>query len=146
MLNFDLGSALRGLGVDLRLEDVDQRAPGNDDVYARMNAVWTNLMAYRNIKRAKVSKLLHLKRPRLFPIVDSHIVKIYGAAAEESGRSLGWGVPHYWSAIAADVRANQGEFTEIRQYLMGESSASRRLAYLSDLRVQDIVGWGPTAA
>lgn len=146
LLAFDLAGGLRGLGIDLRLEDVDQRAPETDDVYAQMNAVWRDLMALPNIKEAKVSKLLHLKRPELFPIIDSRILKIYRSAADESDRSLGWTVRHYWSAIAADVRANQGAFTQIRHLLMGASSSSRRLVYLSDLRMQDILAWGPTVA
>jgi Family of unknown function (DUF6308) len=145
LLAFDLASRLRGLGVDLRLEEVDQRAPGTDDVYARMDAVWRGLMVLPNIIEAKVSKLLHLKRPKLFPIIDSRIQEIYRSAAEQSGRSLGWTVRHYWSAIAADVRANQSAFTEIRHQLMDASSTSRRLVYLSDLRMQDILAWGPTA-
>lgn len=106
LVRFNLATYLAPLSIDLRFEDIDLDPRGSDRTYAAMESAWTALKALPKIKNAKASKLLHLKRPNLFPIIDRDVKKVYDKAAGDAGRSVGSPVAHYWLAIAADVRAN----------------------------------------
>src|SRR6185503_12244187 len=63
--------------VDARLEDA---APGSDLFEAAM-ALDEKFSGHRGFGQAKKSKLLHLKRPFLYPVSDSFIRMTYTNAA-----------------------------------------------------------------
>lgn len=114
---------------------------------------------------AQTSKLLHLKWPEFFPIVDSALRSVYAEVAVEifnehfragglrrrSARNLG--LEPFWLAVrrdlldAGNVKAMKSLRTEIRKVdpsgEKGHDTAHRkRLAGLGDLRLLDMVAWG----
>jgi hypothetical protein len=140
LVQFDLARRLDPLSIDLRLDQVDLHPVADDPRYAAMDDVWKALRLTKGIGYAKASKLLHLKRPKLFPIIDRHIRSVYKTAAKAEGRAVGSKEPHYWLAISADLQANSGELADLRMRLR-EEPVTRRLVYLTDLRIQDILAW-----
>jgi hypothetical protein len=69
---------LTDLPVDLSLFDIDAQAWG-ETWAARLQAPLDALIGkYRNL--AVVTKVLHAKRPRLYPIMDSLVVQLLGAS------------------------------------------------------------------
>lgn len=137
---FDLTLYLASLNIDLRLTDVDLHPDGGDSRYKQMVAAYTALRSIYGVSDAKASKLLHLKRPKLFPIIDSRVQAVYHDAARDAGQGVQSRRLHFWLAIQADVQANTGEFADIRTALTA-TPASRPMIYLSDLRLQDILAW-----
>src|SRR5687767_6694318 len=67
-----------------RLEDADPE----DNLYWQASHLYNFFRRVRGIGPAIASKLLHLKRPGFFPILDSVMVALYaGAAGHAYGRS-----------------------------------------------------------
>jgi hypothetical protein len=140
LIRYDLVPKLHQLSIDVRVDEVDFDPRANDPTYLAMVDAWSSLQALPNIGAAKASKLLHLKRPRLFPLIDSYVKRVYGPAAKDAGREVGSTSRHYWLPIAADVKANAGEFVDLRDRLR-DDARTRQLVYLSDLRIQDVLAW-----
>lgn len=136
----DLMVKLHPLGIDLRVEDVELDPRANDPRYLAMLDAWSTLQALPKIGAAKASKLLHLKRPKLFPLIDSYVKRVYKSSALAAGIALGSTSPHYWLPLAADTKANAPDFATVRDEL-SEDASTRHLIYLSDLRFQDILAW-----
>ncbi|RSM53681.1 hypothetical protein DMB66_38400 [Actinoplanes sp. ATCC 53533] len=96
----------------------------------------------------KVSKVLHLKRPHLFPILDSRVTRAYRKPAEEAA-ALHPGRGHrrmYWAAVRNDVvaPANASALASLRGLLRGDADERvRQVAQLSDVRLLDILTWQP---
>lgn len=106
----------------------------------------------KGVSFAKISKVLHLKQPSLFPILDSHIARSYAAAA----KMLRTEYPHFgwrrrtWLAVRHDLltaRAS-GALDELRLRLRSYESDDitkqqevRLLDGLTDLRLLDILDW-----
>ncbi|WP_395405939.1 DUF6308 family protein (plasmid) [Arthrobacter sp. UC242_113] len=101
---------------------------------------------------AKISKVLHLKLPHLFPILDSHVARSYAPAAKRLRRDypqFGWR-RRTWIAVRNDLleaRAS-GALDELRRQLRSYESADtnrqrevRLLDGLTDLRLLDILVW-----
>lgn len=101
---------------------------------------------------AKISKVLHLKLPHLFPILDSHLARSYAPAA----KLLRTGYPQFgwrrrtWIAIRNDLleACNSGAVSELRRQLRSYESGDinkqrevRLLDGLTDLRLLDILVW-----
>ncbi|GAA1356145.1 hypothetical protein GCM10009636_24950 [Arthrobacter koreensis] len=106
----------------------------------------------KGVSFAKISKVLHLKQPSLFPILDSHIARSYAPAAKmlhTDYPQLGWR-RRTWLAVRNDlleVRAS-GALTELRHLLRSYESDDankqqqvRLLDGLTDLRLLDILVW-----
>ncbi|MET4622840.1 hypothetical protein ABIE18_004319 [Arthrobacter sp. 2762] len=106
----------------------------------------------KGVSFAKISKVLHLKQPSLFPILDSHIARSYAPAARllRTGYpQLGWR-RRTWLAIRNDLLAARESDTlsELRHRLRSYESddankqnAVRLLDGLTDLRLLDILVW-----
>ncbi|WP_233625135.1 DUF6308 family protein [Actinoplanes sp. ATCC 53533] len=100
------------------------------------------------ISLGKVSKVLHLKRPHLFPILDSRVTRAYRKPAEEAA-ALHPGRGHrrmYWAAVRNDVvaPANASALASLRGLLRGDADERvRQVAQLSDVRLLDILTWQP---
>lgn len=108
--------------------------------------------APKGVSFAKISKVLHLKQPSLFPILDSHLARSYAPAA----RALRTDYPQFgwrrrtWLAIRNDLLAarSSGAIEELRERLHSYESDDvdsqpdvRLLAGLTDLRLLDILVW-----
>lgn len=98
---------------------------------------------------AKVSKILHLMRPHLYPILDSRLCNLYRAQAREAARTVRARRPDissrllFWEAIRLDLLGNSEALQALRTALLASSSgavveAGRRL---SDVRLLDICTW-----
>lgn len=105
---------------------------------------------------AWASKLLHLKWPRFYPILDGRIKSTYGARAERLAQELELTSPRYpaailtyWAAIRADLTAEG--FLDALQLAVEQATAhahdadaSQRLVHLTPVRLADILTWSPS--
>jgi hypothetical protein len=99
-----------------------------------MNATWNGLVSYRGIGPTKASKLLHIKRPFAFPILDRDVRKTYKNRYAKSGG--------YWSSIRDDLIEGNTELERLRASLGSVTEdAVRRASRLPALRILDIIVW-----
>jgi Family of unknown function (DUF6308) len=93
---------------------------------------------------SKLHKVLHLKRPHLYPILDSQLRHTYRAKARMVGAQLAPCGQHsrhaYWAAIREDLLANALALRQLRKQFV-EDAQLRVLAPLSDVRLLDILTW-----
>lgn len=136
--------------VGAPLQQADPLLVGN--LYDAMDALWAHFYATerRGIGVAKVSKVLHLMRPHLYPILDSRLGSLYKKPAREAAAKLrsksdkfSKTRSHHWEAIRADLIRNSDGLEGLRQALRQSEEPSFREAAerLSDLRLLDIVSW-----
>ncbi len=138
----DLGDA------DPEIAEVEER------LFSEMTDLYWHfaVSAPKGVSFAKISKVLHLKLPHLFPILDSHIARSYAPAAKllrTDYSHLGWR-RRTWIAVRHDLleaRAS-GAVDELRRRLRSYDSADidkqrevRLLDGLTDLRLLDILVW-----
>lgn len=133
--------------VDARLADADPEG----DLYWRAAELYGHFTRFHGVGDAIASKLLHLKRPAFFPILDALIRDAYdrGArAAYEQGKRCRHQLPHadrlYWAAIRADLvrPSNNLALATLRNALaLGGESHEQRLARESDVRLIDMIVW-----
>jgi hypothetical protein len=99
---------------------------------------------------AKISKVLYLMRPALFPILDRRLRSFYSSAAEAAARDVASRRPEFaaykrmtWEAVRRDLLSNESALRELRGALRGTDCtlASEASAKLSDLRLLDILAW-----
>ena len=115
--------------------------PHEHPVYVAASELYSALTSRHNIARTKATKLLHLKRPQLIPVVDSVAAEHYRQAADHLAAR--WGEPHgqFWAAIWTDARANQAALRPVLDELAGDGGDRARLAALSPLRIHDVLVW-----
>jgi hypothetical protein len=98
---------------------------------------------------AKLHKILHPKRPGLYPILDERIKSLYkpcAAAWTERLRHLE-GItandsPPYWAAFRDDLVRNRDLLEDCKIRLAeDEDETVRLMAMLTCLRLQDIIAW-----
>ena len=132
--------------VDARLVDADPNRGG--ELYDRAETFYDHFRtaAPRHVGVAKISKVLHLKRPGLFPILDSKVMEFY----RHHARAAAARYPHrgrramFWAAIRDDVCTNldSGALPLLRRRLaQSESEQVRRIASLTDVRLLDLLTW-----
>lgn len=127
--------------VDAALADADPARPGG--LYDDMNALFDAHIG-NGVKVGKVSKLLHLKRPALYPILDSALSALYrGAATAAATRYPNRAFRRmHWAAIRDDVVANRQALDAIRtQAGAVPVLRARGVHTLSDVRLLDILAW-----
>lgn len=100
----------------------------------------------RGISVAKVSKVLHLKRPGLYPLLDSCLIKKYRQCAKQHARLHPQRNARrlYWAAIRADLLAakDNDALVKLRRHLEEDTDPNvRSLNGLTDLRLLDICAW-----
>jgi hypothetical protein len=97
-----------------------------DGPYDQAVALWEHFWDARpaGVSTAKVSKVLYLMRPRLFPILDSHLTRFYkapaGATAANAAlkrRSLARYKTLYWEAIRQDILDGEQGLRGLREEL-----------------------------
>ena len=132
------------------LSDADPTTRGG--IYDHMESSWRILCGPRKgFSVAKTSKVLHALRPELFPILDSHLMKLYrGEARSEASRLRAADPVHFrdkryafWSAVRNDLIANQDELVALRRTLSADpdSFVRQTAVQLSRLRLLDILAW-----
>jgi Family of unknown function (DUF6308) len=129
-------------------------AAASSALFVRMTDLYWHFAekAPKGVSFAKISKVLHLKQPGLYPILDSHLARAYAPAAKElrdDYPELGWR-RRTWLVIRNDLLAARasGAVGQLRRNLRsyesddpGKQDAMRRLAGLTDLRLLDIMVW-----
>jgi hypothetical protein len=98
---------------------------------------------------AKLHKILHLKRPRLYPILDSFTMRLYAPCAASWAARLSHldgitrhDAPCYWAAFQEDLLANREGLRRYRDQLARDRDQHvQDLARLSPVRLQDIIAW-----
>jgi len=100
--------------------------------------------APRGIAMAKISKVLHVKRPASYPILDRRIALVYRDAATQAARRYPQRGQRraYWAAIRDDLIANteSGVLQNLRASI-SESLVDTNLTSVTDLRLLDILTW-----
>lgn len=133
-------SSWSAIPFEAHIQDADPSVA--EGLYDDMLRLYTPLTEIHGVDRAKASKVLHFKRPHLYPILDSRLAKIYEDVAstaaldypERGSQTM------YWAAIRNDVVSNQNALHQLRERLAARDSTSR-LAELSDIRILDILSW-----
>lgn len=129
--------------LDARLVDADPDEQGG--LYDAARALYDHFFGTPGISTAKVSKVLHLKRPHLYPVLDSRLVRRYRPAARRIGRTLTrTGAPSHthWGAIRSDLLEPTNVEGIARLRAMIEAfPPGDELQRLSDVRLLDILAW-----
>lgn len=106
-------------------------------LYDQAVALYTHFTSRHGIADAKASKLLHLKRPNLIPILDSQLKQLYKDDAQQAAIDSRHQFNYlYWTAIRNDLVANKAALEEVRS-LMPDGEMSD----LGNLRLLDIIAW-----
>lgn len=127
-----------GHEVDFRDLPEDPRA---EPAYTAVSELYLALRDRPGIGRTKATKLLHLKRPRLVPVVDSVVLAHYRDTATELARQWELKDPQYWAAIWSDARRNDPLVQALLKQLRQAGGPAAEVADLSPLRVHDILMW-----
>lgn len=97
---------------------------------------------------AKIHKAVHIKRPHLYPILDTHLRSVYRERARPWVRELSRlkvtldDSPPFWAGIRQDLLDNEPALDAYVRRLKEEThGAVRRMADLSRLRLLDILAW-----
>jgi hypothetical protein len=98
----------------------------------------------RKVDVGKISKVLHIKRPTLFPILDKEVRDCYEVAARRAAKkSPERGFKKmFWAAIREDLITNRqsGSLAVLRDALASRPEL-RVYTGLTDLRLLDILTW-----
>lgn len=101
------------------------------------------------VRVAKVHKVLHLKRPALYPILDAQLKRLYRPQAatwlnqlEYLGGLTMADSPPYWAAIRDDLLIGHDSLECYRIRLAdSDDPALQAMAQLTHLRLLDIIAW-----
>ena len=121
-------------------------------LYDRAAALWEHFWDARpaNISTAKISKVLYLMRPGLFPILDSYLTRFYRTAARAAAIDVrqqrpAQGQPEtlYWEAIRRDILGSEAGLQVLREVLAVAEAplAAEAARRLSDLRLLDMLAF-----
>jgi hypothetical protein len=137
------------VGADADLADADPATTGGDfDHAASLYWYFTYPDRIRGVRVAKLHKVLHIKRPGLYPILDNRVRNLYrDQAAQWIGELARLRVtikdsPPYWAAVRTDLAFNAPQLGVYRQELSASiDDVTVLMAQLTNLRLQDIVAW-----
>jgi hypothetical protein len=107
--------------------------------------------AESGINVGKISKVLHLVRPSLFPVLDSRIRAAYWQLALDAAIAIRRSRPDFpyqrsfWAAIRDDLVANEDSLKALRKSAATHENARVRFMAIeiSDVRLLDILVWQP---
>lgn len=129
---------------DADLADADPSE--RDGLYDQMNACYEHFFTDRPryVDIGKISKVLHIKRPKLFPILDREVRTCYKQAARRAAKNYpdrGYKAM-FWAAIRDDLVANRqsGSLAALRDGFASEPPL-KVYSQLTDLRLLDILTW-----
>lgn len=118
------------VGYTERLEDADPDERGG--LWDRARSLFDYFDQIGGIGLAKASKLLHIKRPFFYPVLDSFVVAEYGCP---DGNPDGC-----WAAVRNDLLHGAPALAQIRRRL-DRIDAAVLLRQVSDVRLLDILAW-----
>ena len=130
------------ISPDARLQDADPFERGG--LYDQAQAVASQFVARRGVGYTKAYKVLHIKRPHLFPVLDARLRRLYAAAERRYSRENRDRLLDdysYWGVIRRDVVDNEMALRDYRERFAAGDEPLRRMASLSDVRLLDIVSW-----
>lgn len=115
-----------------RLEDAIPNSENPNSLFQRALRLYQHFTSLHNIKDGKASKLLHMKRPHFYPVLDSLVMSVYRKAKQHHGS--------FWEAIRQDLLKNERAFNQLKEVpsALGEF---KDLGKLPNVRLQDIVAW-----
>lgn len=136
----------QGVPVSSDLADADPTRRGG--LFDSAAALYWHFIIPREpgLGRAKIHKMLHVKRPALYPVLDRRIRRLYAAQARAWASRLPEARPGdsvtFWAAIREDLvdTGNVAALTQHREE-MRAGGHTARLAGLPDLRLLDIIAW-----
>jgi hypothetical protein len=131
--------------------DADQRhAEPNirNGLYDQLEAFYRHFEkdAPSQVARSKISKVLHIKRPAAFPILDSKVTAVYLQYAQQAVERyprMKYQKAAYWVAIRDDLITNTESeaLAELRAALGNEGTLGANLNHITDLRLLDMLTW-----
>jgi len=136
--------------ADADLIDADPSVPGGlFTAMARLYWSFTWPERITGVAVAKVHKILHQKRPGLFPILDERIKSLYRPCATAWIDRLDYlgGVtiidsPPYWAAFRDDLVMNHHLLKAYQVQMADDGDETvRLLAKFTYVRLQDIIAW-----
>jgi hypothetical protein len=130
LLDVHAGAEFQAVPATARLQDC---APGSDllEAATRLYGRFRRLPGVGAVKR---SKLLHIKRPWLITIYDTHVHCVYARSRDATG---GW-----WEAARRDLVDNSDDFAWLSARLRDDDDARvRRAGKLTELRLLDVIAW-----
>jgi hypothetical protein len=139
LLDVDAAKAFEDVSANAQLEDCE---PGNE-LYSAATVLYD---MYRftqgsNIGRAKRSKLLHMKRPRLVPIFDKRVAYNYRGRLKSYAKTMNRRDAS-WEVVREDLCNGAADFTWLVEQLASDSDPGvQRLGRLTTLRLLDILAW-----
>ena len=150
MIGRAAGAPWASVPADADLADADPAMPGGlfaDAAWLYWAFTWPDRIS--GVAVAKVHKILHLKRPGLYPILDDRIKRLYKPYAAIWPERLHYleGItvadsPPYWAAFREDLVRNHDLLEGYRARLAEDDNETVRLmAELTRLRLQDIIAW-----
>jgi hypothetical protein len=110
---------------------------------------FTSPARIKGVAVAKVHKILHLKRPGLYPILDEQVKSLYRPSAATWVSRLGHlgglriaDSPPYWAAFRSDLVKNLDQLQACRTRMADDDDeAVRLMGTLTCLRLQDMIAW-----
>ena len=131
------GAGFKAVPATARLEDC---TPGSD-LYSAATSLYS-LFRLPNIGRAKRSKLLHIKRPWLFPIYDTRVHRVYHDRAKDLRAEIGGADGGWWESARRDLADDADDFVWLSSRLRDDDDARvRQAGKLTGLRLLDIITW-----
>jgi len=130
------------LPVDAHIRDADPLQRGGP--YDEVMRVVAPFIARTGVSWTKAYKILHVKRPHLFPLLDRQLRRLYAKQeADFRLRNLHLLPPgfNYWAVIRLDVLHNHEALIGYRRQLAAADGLLPRLADLSDVRLLDMICW-----
>ncbi|MCW2671809.1 MAG: hypothetical protein JWP14_398 [Frankiales bacterium] len=115
--------------------------PTGEPLYEHASALYTAFRKRLGIGSTKATKLLHLKRPGLVPIIDSVVKSSYGDIARQLASQWGSDEPVFWAAVWRDARTNEAALVAVREALADGDDRHQRVSRLPLLRLHDILVW-----
>lgn len=142
------------ISADADLANANPKSDGDENLFDAMSDLYWHFSenAPKGVSFAKISKVLHLKLPSLYPILDSHIKHSYKPAAQALMKNypqLGWR-RRTWIAVRNDLLSarSSGALDELRRSIRTYKSDDaqkqqgvRQMNNLTDLRLLDILVW-----
>jgi hypothetical protein len=130
------GAPWHKVPIDARLKEAAPRTP----LFVAAVELYDYFQAVSGIGPAKATKLLAMKRPALFAVVDSRVVELYTVAAAQQV-----GVSHQTTAAVRDdvcKPATPVGLDTLRAALLAAGTPKAlRLTQLTGLRLRDVVLW-----
>lgn len=138
LLDVQAEAELKAVPPTARLEDC---SPGSDLCEAA-TSLYDLFKPPKNIGPVKRSKLLHIKRPWLFPIYDTHVHRVYKDRVKDLQAQIGDADVGWWEAARRDLVDGTDDFRWLSSRLRDDDDARvRRAGKLTQLRMLDIIAW-----